>query len=57
MTKPRQTGQSLIEYLVCLTAISIALFLPMGDDPPVLRQLTAALVATVRGIQMLLSIS
>jgi len=57
MTKPRQTGQSLIEYLICLTAISIALFLPMGDDPPVLRQLTVALVATVRGIQMLLSIS
>ena len=57
MTKPRQTGQSVIEYLVCLSAISLALFLPVGDDPPVLQQLTVALVATARGIQMLLSIS
>jgi hypothetical protein len=56
-TRLRHIGQSLVEYLVCLSAISLALFLPMGDDPPVLQQLTSALTATVRGIQMLLSIS
>ena len=57
MTRSRHCGQSLIEYLVCLTAILLALYLPSGDEPPVLQQLTVALTAAVRGIEMLLSIS
>jgi len=57
MTRSRHCGQSLVEYLVCLTAISLALYLPSGDEPPVLQQVTVALTAAVRGIEMLLSIS
>jgi hypothetical protein len=57
MKPSRQGGQSLVEYLVCLTAISLALCLPVGDEPPVLQQLHIAVTATVRGIEMLLSIS
>ena len=57
MKPSRQGGQSLVEYLVCLTAISLALCLPVGDEPLVLQQLHIAVTATVRGIEMLLSIS
>jgi hypothetical protein len=54
-TKPY--GQSLVEYLVCLAAISLALCLPMGNEQPVMQQLAGALAATVRAIALLLSIS
>ena len=50
-------GQSLVEYLVCLAAMSLALCLPMGNEKPVMQQLAGALAATVRAISLLLSIS
>jgi hypothetical protein len=57
MIRARPDGQSLVEYLVCLTAVALALCLSVGDEPPVMQQLVSALTATVRGIELLLSIS
>lgn len=50
-------GQSLIEYLLCVTVVVMALLLPMGDQPPALRQLADALTAALRGMTFLISIA
>jgi hypothetical protein len=57
MKSSKPYGQSLVEYLVCLAAMSLALCLPMGNEQPVMQQLAGALAATVRAISLLLSIS
>ena len=38
MKSTTPSGQSLVEYLVCLAAISLALCLPMGNEQPVMQQ-------------------
>lgn len=42
-TRPVQSGQSLVEYLVITAAIAAALGIAMADDTSVLRQMLEAL--------------
>ena len=57
MSRSAVRGQSLIEYLLCVTVVVMALLLPVGDQPSALRQLSDALTAALRGMTFLISIA
>jgi hypothetical protein len=52
-----QKGQSMIEYIACLTLAVLTLFIPLGGQPSVAVQLARAVANFFRGFSFLVSIS
>jgi hypothetical protein len=57
MRTRRQTGQALLEYLVCCGALAVALLVPGPDGNSIASQLAKALQHYVSNALLLLSIA
>lgn len=57
MNGRRQSGQSLMEYLVCCSALAVALLVPGPDGDSMATQLAKALQHYVSNALLLLSIA
>jgi hypothetical protein len=57
MMHKRQSGQSLVEYLVCCSALAVALLIPGSDDNSLAAQLAFALQHYISNALLLLSIA
>lgn len=57
MSRPKSSGQALVEFSICCAVLVVALLVPWNGDAPVINQLAQALGTYLRVLTFLLSIS